>query len=200
MPLILFFAPAFLGLFLVGLMAGRKRVITEVAANRRLLTRILVAGGSVGLVGNAVGAWVVMSASESKDLGFLLVGMGIISVFGPVLTAAYVVGTVMLIDRKPSLCFLPPLAAVGRMALTNYLGQSLVATTIFYGYGLGLAGTVGRLGTIGVAVMIFAAQVVFSTIWLKVFRYGPMEWLWRSLTYRARQPMLRERSPTLMPP
>ena len=77
------------------------------------------------------------------------------------------------------------------MALTNYLFQSLIATTLFYGYGFGLAGDAGRLGAIGIALAIFAAQVVISVVWLRVFRYGPMEWLWRSLTYGKRQAMVR---------
>jgi uncharacterized protein len=73
----------------------------------------------------------------------MLIGIGIISIFGPVLTAAYIAGMVMLIDRRPSLPFLRPFASVGRMALTNYLMQSLIATTLFYGYGLGFGGNVG---------------------------------------------------------
>ncbi len=199
-PLTLIFAPAFLGLFLVGLLAGRKRILTEVAGNRWFLLRILMGCGALGLVGNFFGAWVMMGASTDKDLGALLVGTGIISVFGPVLTAAYIAGIVLLIHQRPSLLFLPPLAAVGQMALTNYLAQSLIATTIFYGYGLGLGDAVGRLGTIGIALLIFAAQVFFSVLWLKHFRYGPMEWLWRSLTYGARQPMVRDRPPAPIPP
>jgi uncharacterized protein len=154
----------------------------------------------VGLVGNFFGAWVMMSASTSESFGYLLVGTGILSIFGPVLTAAYVAGAVLLIDQRPSFPFLPPLAAVGQMALTHYLAQSLIATTLFYGYGLGLGGSVGRLGTIVIALMIFSAQVLFSMIWLKHFRHGPMEWLWRSLTYGARQPMVREKPLGFTPP
>ncbi len=198
-PLIMIFAPAFLGLFLVGLLAGRMRILTEVAENRRLFVMILLGCGTVGLVGNFLGAEMMMNASADKDLGALLVGTGIISLFGPVLTAAYIMGIVLLIDHRRSLPFLPPLAAVGQMALTNYLAQSLIATTIFYGYGLGVGETAGRLGTIGIALLIFTAQVFFSVLWLKHFRYGPMEWLWRSLTYGARQPMLRDRPPALTP-
>jgi len=195
---VLIFAPAFLGLFLVGLLAGRSRLIVEVADHRRTFEKILMVCGAVGLAGNFIGAWVIMAASADEHWGLMLIGIGIISIFGPVLTAAYIAGMVMLIDRRPSLPFLPPIAAVGRMALTNYLMQSLIATTIFYGYGLGLGGTVGRLGTIGIALLIFAAQILFSVLWLGFFRYGPVEWLWRSLTYGVRQPMIRERQ--LTPP
>jgi uncharacterized protein len=130
----------------------------------------------------------------------MLIGIGIISIFGPVLTAAYIAGMVMLIDRRPSLPFLRPFASVGRMAHTNYLMQSLIATTLFYGYGLGLGGNVGKLGTIGIALLVFAAQILFSALWLGFFRYGPVELLWRSLTYGVRQPMVREQPYAITPP
>ncbi len=183
------FAPPFLGLFLIGMVAGRKRIIADVAGHHRFLKRTLVACGVLGLVANLLGAWFVMAGSGSTDFGKVLIGTGIISVFGPVLAFAYIAGILLLIHRMPALSVLPPIAAVGRMALTNYLGQSLIATTVFYGYGLGLGGNTGRLATIGIALLIFAAQVVSSVVWLKFFRFGPMEWVWRSLTYGKRQPM-----------
>jgi uncharacterized protein len=183
------FAPSFLGLFLIGMLVGRKRILAEVGKNRRILFRVLVVCGAVGLVGNSLGAWAMIGGSAQHDYGLMLIAVGVLSILGPVLTAVYIAGIVLLIDRRPTSTFLPPIAAVGRMALTNYLGQSLVATTIFYGYGLGLGGEVGRLATIGIALLIFAGQVLFSVVWLKSFRYGPMEWVWRSLTYGKRQPM-----------
>lgn len=197
---ILTFAPAFLGLFLLGMLAGRMRIIAEVARNQKLLVKVFVVCGAVGLAGNFMGAWIMMAASAKLHWGLLLIGTGVISIFGPVLTAAYIAGIVMLMQRKLWLAILSPIAAAGRMALTNYLGQSLIATTLFYGYGFGLGGTVGKLGTIGIALLIFAGQVLFSVVWLRHFRYGPMEWLWRSLTYGARQPMTREKLAALTPP
>ena len=77
------------------------------------------------------------------------------------------------------------------MALSNYLLQSLVCTTIFYSYGLGLFGSVGRAAGLVLAVVIYLAQLAFTGWWLKHFRFGPMEWLWRSLTYGKCQPMRR---------
>ncbi len=183
------FAPSFLGLFLIGMLVGRKRILAEVGKHRQILFRVLVVCGVVGLVGNSLGAWAMIGGSARHDYGLMLIAVGVLSILGPVLTAAYIAGIVLLIDRWPTSTLLPPIAAVGRMALTNYLGQSLVATTIFYGYGLGLGGEVGRLGTIGISLLIFAGQVLFSFVWLKSFRYGPMEWVWRSLTYGKRQPM-----------
>jgi uncharacterized protein len=81
------------------------------------------------------------------------------------------------------------LAAVGRMALTNYLMQSLICTTIFYGYGLGYFGTIARPGLWLVVVAIWALQLWYSPRWLSRYRFGPMEWVWRSLTYGKPQPM-----------
>ena len=82
-----------------------------------------------------------------------------------------------------------PFAAVGRMALSNYLLQSLIATFIFYGHGLGLFGQVDRVGQLLIVVAIWAVQLALSPIWLRYYRFGPAEWLWRSLTYAKLQPL-----------
>ncbi len=80
------------------------------------------------------------------------------------------------------------LTAVGRMALSNYISQSLLATFIFYGFGLGLYGNLNRLSQGAIVLLIWAIQLVLSAWWLKHFRYGPLEWLWRSLTYFRLEP------------
>ena len=80
------------------------------------------------------------------------------------------------------------LAPVGRMALTNYLLQSIISTFIFYGYGFGLFGTVGRAGQWWFIIGIWIVQILFSRWWLQHFQFGPFEWLWRSLTYWKLQP------------
>ena len=72
------------------------------------------------------------------------------------------------------------------MALTNYLMQTVTCVVIFYGYGFGLVGTVGAAKATLIALAIFATQIVVSNLWLKFFQYGPMEWIWRQLTYRRR--------------
>lgn len=79
------------------------------------------------------------------------------------------------------------LAAVGRMALTNYLMQTVICTTIFYGHGLGLFGYVERKYQIVIVLAVWAVQLIYSPIWLRHFRFGPAEWAWRSLTYGRRQ-------------
>jgi len=80
---------------------------------------------------------------------------------------------------------------VGRMALTNYLGQTIICTTIFYGHGLGYFGEVDRVGQIIIVLGVWLFQIPFSLWWLERFLFGPFEWLWRSLSYLKFQPMRR---------
>ena len=81
------------------------------------------------------------------------------------------------------------MGAAGRMALSNYLFDSLACTLVFAGFGLGLYGTVPRVGLAGLVVAIWVMQLLFSPWWLARYRFGPVEWLWRSLTYWRLQPM-----------
>ena len=83
------------------------------------------------------------------------------------------------------------LAAVGRMAFSNYIFHTVVCTTIFYGHGFGLFGSVERTGQVAIVLAIWIVQLIVSPIWLKQFQFGPLEWAWRSLTYGERQPMKR---------
>ena len=74
-------------------------------------------------------------------------------------------------------------AAPGRMALTCYIGQSVVGILIFYGIGLGLGASMGLVQVIAVAVATFVVQALLCAVWLRWFRFGPLEWIWRMLTY-----------------
>ncbi len=107
-----------------------------------------------------------------------------------ILVALAWVGVVMLACKAHRLApATRALAAVGRMALSNYILQTLVCTTIFYGHGLGLFGQIDRLGQIGIVVAVWALELALSPLWLRHFPFGPLEWLWRSLTYWSLQPM-----------
>ena len=81
------------------------------------------------------------------------------------------------------------LAPVGRMALSNYLMQTVVCLGVFYGYGLGVGPRHGLVGWLAMWAMLYGMQIMLSRWWLARFRFGPMEWLWRSLTYARMQPM-----------
>jgi uncharacterized protein len=96
----------------------------------------------------------------------------------------------MLVSKSGLICGLKRvLAAFGRMALTNYLMQTVICTTIFYGHGLGLFGYVERWQQILMVFAILTVQLFYSPLWLRKYRFGPAEWVWRSLTYGRRQPM-----------
>ncbi|MDP6541570.1 MAG: DUF418 domain-containing protein [Phycisphaerales bacterium] len=101
------------------------------------------------------------------------------------------IGIVMLFCKQHRFALVrKAFAAVGRMALTNYIAQSLICTYLFYGHGLGWFGQVERLQLLGIVVAIWIFQIIFSLIWLHFFRFGPLEWAWRSATYLKFQPML----------
>lgn len=102
------------------------------------------------------------------------------------------IGGVLLLCKQPWFAKLShPLACVGRMALTNYLSQTILVTFIFYGHGLGYFAKLQRPAMFGIVLGVWALQLAWSPLWLARFRYGPMEWLWRSLTYARLEPMRR---------
>jgi uncharacterized protein len=112
--------------------------------------------------------------------------------WGSLFVALGWVGLVMLVCKygvAPRI--LGALAATGQMAFTNYLMQTIICTTLFYGHGFGLYGSVNRVGQIGVVLAVWAFQLIVSPLWLGRFRFGPAEWAWRSLTYMRLQPMRR---------
>jgi len=100
------------------------------------------------------------------------------------------VGLVMIAVRSGWLPRLRQrLAAVGKMALTNYIAQSVLCTFFFYGHGFGMFERVSPAGQLGVVLAVWTLQLAWSPWWLRRFRFGPLEWLWRTLAYATPQPM-----------
>src|SRR5262249_19130059 len=99
------------------------------------------------------------------------------------LSAGYASALAVLFQNEYWRARLTPFAAVGRLALTNYLSQSVICTAFFYHYTTGLYGRVGPAMGLIPTVVLYSAQVVFSNWWLSRYRFGPMEWLWRGMTY-----------------
>ena len=117
-------------------------------------------------------------------------GGGLANYFGSLLVALGHIGLVMWIAKTGMLQrLMQRFAAVGRMALSNYLAHSIILTTVFYGYGLGLYGSVPRFWQMGFVAAVVALQLWWSPWWLERYRFGPVEWAWRSLTYWRKQPM-----------
>ena len=113
--------------------------------------------------------------------------------WGSVLVSLGWVGVVMLVCRSAALALLARrLAAVGRMAFSNYILHTVICTTLFYGHGFGLFGKVERVCQFAIVLIIWGFQLIVSPVWLRYFLFGPLEWLWRSLTYWQREPFRRD--------
>lgn len=174
-----------LALFLLGLVVARRGILQNAAAHAMLLRRVAVVGFVCGLALTlALGP---LAATGSLWLG-LLGGLSF-TVGGVLLAACYGSMIALLAETTVGRRLLTPFARVGRMALTNYLLQTLVAAAIFWDIGLGLYGSVSPAQGLLLTGGIYALQVLFSAWWLERFRFGPAEWLWRTLTYGSIQPM-----------
>jgi uncharacterized protein len=186
--------------FLLGLWAGRRRLFHDPAQHLPLFREVLRWGLIVGVMGNGAGLAVrqltqagVLSPERMPWQPILMAPVWQLADLS--LAAAYVAGLTLLFQRPVWRRLLSVLAPVGRMALTNYLSQSVVSLFIFYGYGLALIGKASPSLCVGLCLGIFSVQVLLSHLWLARFRFGPAEWVWRSLTYGKAQPMRRAATP-----
>lgn len=188
--------PKILAMFLLGFYAYRRGFFQNLSSHQPFIRKVLIYGLILGLVGN-----IAFSVLAGKEAVFPPTPAGVAGViayaFGVPALALFFIALVATLWQKAQwrrlLAFLAP---VGRMALTNYLLQTVICVIIFYGYGFGQFGKVGALGSTLIALGIFSAQIFFSALWLKYFAYGPMEWIWRQLTYRQRLNLRLKRQPT----
>ncbi|MDZ4769568.1 MAG: DUF418 domain-containing protein [Chloroflexota bacterium] len=170
--------PMVLVMFLVGLVVGRSGALDHPDRYRPFLQRWWLWALGVGLVGNAL----MFIGYSDGTLWLISIG---IHIGAPALSFVYLSAVLLHVDR------LRWLAPVGQMALTNYLMHSLIGTTLFYGYGLGLYDQLSPVLTVILVLLIFSAQGVVSRWWMARFRFGTIEWVWRSLTYGQIQPLRR---------
>jgi uncharacterized protein len=178
--------PKILAMFLLGMYAYRRGIFQRPSEHMEFIRKILMYGLLLGVAGN-----VIFAAAAENEAPFPPSTYGVVGViayaFGvPALALSIAAGLVLLWQMPMAKTILSILAPVGRMALTNYLLQTVTCIVIFYGFGFGLYGSVGAAKATAIAIVIFASQIVLSTLWLKFFNYGPMEWLWRQLTYGKR--------------
>jgi uncharacterized protein len=175
-------------MMLIG-MAFMKMGVLSAARSYAFFARIAVIGYAVGVPAHV---WMVRRNVETN---FDVVAMAFTGIgYEPARIAVCLahVAMVMMIVKAGALKWITsPLAAVGQMAFTNYLLQSVICSTIFYGYGFGLFGTLQRYQVYYVVLGCWILHLVGSPLWLRGFRFGPAEWCWRSLTYWQRQPMRR---------
>lgn len=179
------------GLMLIG-MALYKGGVLGAARDDRFYRRLVVIGLLTGLPLVVLGIWWNFAGGWAWQRSMLFGTL--FNAWGCIPVALAYLGLVMLAVRRG---FLPALqarlAAVGRMAFTNYLLQTVLCTTIFYGHGLGLFASVERYQQLLIALAVWALQLWLSPIWMRRYAYGPLEWLWRTLTY-GRLPNVTGRS------
>jgi uncharacterized protein len=189
----LFLLPQVFARFILGLYVGRRNWARRTTELRPTLRRLLPWAIGVGVVGNGTG--MVIEPLQDRNLlggdSFWVQAAAPVEEAG-ILALAFVYLSVLVLVFHHSATWrrrLGYLAPVGRMALTNYLTQSVLYLILFTGVGFGLYGEVGPAWCFGLALIIFAAQMASCAWWLARYRFGPAEWVWRTLTYGQLQPL-----------
>lgn len=167
-----------LGMFLIGMAAGKRELFDDRETLRRWAPRVLVGGMAIGLPVSAVTfagamAWLTLPSFWA----------GVQDLVNPLMTFAYIAGIICLTQSTRTAALIGRLAPAGRMAASNYIFQSVVLMVIYTGYGLALVDKVPPAGVIGIALLTYAVQLALSVWWLRYHKYGPVEWLLRAATY-----------------
>ena len=192
------FATILIAMFLIGTWFVRAGIMEKAQAHLPLFRKLAMFGLPVGIGMGLLGSAIALHAvpgSRGTD-GFQLAS-GLHMLGNLPASIGYVSLVILMLYSASPLNKVSVLAPFGRMALTNYLTQSLVASTFFFGYGFGNWG-ISRLDQMLFVAVLVVVQIVFSHVWLSRFRYGPMEWLWRAVTYWQIPPM-RIKTPVAVP-
>jgi uncharacterized protein len=190
LPLLVISLPKTWGLMALGASAWPAGLLRDPNRYRVLLWVVTLVGVVVGGSATALSVYST-STGQPSPVSLLLLEAG----SSVPLALGYAAGLLLVLRSPLASAAARPFAAVGRMALTNYLTQSVVLSILFYGYGLGLYGRLGSAPAILIGMALYAGQLTVSWAWLQRYRFGPVEWLWRSLTYGRRQPMGLETGP-----
>jgi len=177
------------GLFLLGMCAGRLEIFRDTEANRAFFRRLMWPAGLVALATTLVAIFRPVGF-QVQSVWDLLASFSF-TVQQVSLSAFYVAAVTLLYWRQPTRGLLPSLAPLGRMGLTTYLAQTVFGIVMFYGLGFGLLGKVGVATAVGAAIAFYVVQILLAQAWMSRFKLGPVEWLWRSLTYFKLQPLSR---------
>jgi uncharacterized protein len=183
--------------FLLGLWVGRIRLFERLDEWHGAVKKTLKWGIGLTLVFFVMIILLFGAASggtgqiEKMDTWLLMFAMTSIDLFNFSLAVVMLCAFVLIYRRERGGQILGKLTPYGRMALTNYIAQTLIGTFLLFNYGLGFIGDVSNSQVFFMAVLIISVQVWLSAVWLRYFRYGPIEWLWRSGTWLSWQPMVR---------
>jgi len=179
-PLLFSRIPTVLAMFLIGLYLGRSNFIRQLPEKIEILKKVCIWGLTVGF------SLMFLIVAGTKFLPAVSALIAIIEdqyLAGPILCLGYASAITLAFLKNPTRKIYGFFSKVGRMALTNYLTQSLVLTFLAYGWGLGLALKLNGFQVLGISVLLYVAQVILSGLWLSKFKYGPFEWIWRCITY-----------------
>ncbi|HET7503730.1 MAG TPA: DUF418 domain-containing protein [Kofleriaceae bacterium] len=182
------YLPWLLGRFLLGFVAGARHLFDRDGADHRALFRGVLVAGALGTAIEFALELLGVFQPTGHGLAFAMIAAVIAQLTLVAQVAMYVAIVVLLMQRPASRRVLVVIAPVGRMPLTTYLMQSLICTSLFYGWGLNWS-TPPPAACVGLGLAIFAVQIAIAHAWLRWFRFGPAEWLWRSIVYWQLQPM-----------
>ena len=177
--LLLIQAPCALAMFLLGFLAGKHQFLAQPDQYRPYLKPAIKAGLFIGLPASFITALTALLAAGTH---WEMLGLALSLATAPLLTFGIIAIMLKFFSTERGLFWRDALAPAGRMALSNYLLQSLICGFIFYGYGLGLIDQTSAFINVLIGLAIFAFQLVFSRWWMKHYYYGPLEWLLRALT------------------
>jgi uncharacterized membrane protein YeiB len=184
------FAVVLVGVFLIGTWFVRSGVIANAGSHLPLFRKLALFGIPFGIGLGLLGSLVATGQHQASSEGAFRLASALLMLGGLPAALGYAAAVVLMLHSAGALARIRALAPFGRMALTNYLLQSVVFSLVFYSYGLGQWGW-GRAWQVAFALALCALQVPLSHWWLARFRYGPVEWLWRALTYLQLPPMRR---------
>jgi len=183
-------AISIVGMFFLGATVGKARLHVDPSASARTLRRAFAWCASIGVAGNLVLVPLHAATRAYPPTLSWVADETLFALAVPALAVAYACGFALLYSGAAR-DVLRGFAPAGRMALTTYISQTLIGITLFYRFGLGFRETVGQAACISIAVAIFAAQSALAALWLRHFRFGPLEWCWRRATYGVPLPMAR---------
>ena len=182
-----------LGMFILGFYVGRNRLYQNLDTRFTLLKKVRFWGFAIGLPFSLLMAYLEIYGNRDSATAYLL--NTISYAFGVVpLSLAYTATLCLLYWKTNWYKRLVIFKPVGKMALTNYILQTVFGIVIFYGIGLGLGTQSSLLFILLVSVCVFLLEIILSSIWLKFFNYGPLEWLWRQVTYGKKIRIIKELS------
>lgn len=193
-PYAVLLVPYTLGLFLLGMWVCRAGIVQKLREYRPALKQFCMWCLPIGIALNVYVVLVPALVPPDKVSWWVFSAALLSSPSQNLLGVAYAAALALIFLNERRRPLLARFAAVGRMALTNYLTESVVCTLFFYHYTTGLYGRVGPAASLLITVILFSAQVAFSNWWIGHLKFGPVEWLWRGMTYGRFPSMTREDS------